>query len=227
MQGTQGQGSGTQGSGNKPTLSWSQPAAQKPISTPPPQAPKQMPPKQGGDKEKSWLSSYAGIFAGGLIVGVIIGWGIHSMRSDEVAISKSSNQATSSTSTKSTSTKTNTSAAEGTNSNSDIGLTVPTPQASGLFVSISRASVSKPTWAVVYEDHNGVPGNALGAALFFPTSMGGLTSGTVELLRGTLPGHTYLVGESLDDGDKMFSSASDKPVRDEKGNPILVQFKTN
>jgi hypothetical protein len=87
--------------------------------------------------------------------------------------------------------------------------------------------VSQPTWVVIYEDHAGVPGNALGAALFLPQSGNAAQSGTVELLRGTLPGQTYFAGEALDDGDKVFSLASDKPVRDAQGNPVLVEFTTN
>lgn len=113
------------------------------------------------------------------------------------------------------------------NSSTDLGLTIPSPQSAGLYVEVSRATVTEPTWVVIYEDRGGVPGNALGAALFFPTSQGGETSGTVELLRGTLIGHSYFAGESLDDGDKMFSNTTDKPIRNEKGNPIMVEFKAN
>jgi hypothetical protein len=94
-------------------------------------------------------------------------------------------------------------------------------------VAVSRVLVSQPTWVVVYEDHAGVPGNALGAELFLPQSEGTAQSGTVELLRGTLPGQTYFAGEALDDGDKIFSLTNDKPIRDAQGNPVLVQFTTN
>ena len=87
--------------------------------------------------------------------------------------------------------------------------------------------VSQPTWVVIYEDHAGTPGNALGAELFLPQSQGTPQDGTVELLRATLPGQTYLAGELLDSGDKIFSLQSDKPVRDAEGNPILVQFSTH
>jgi hypothetical protein len=104
---------------------------------------------------------------------------------------------------------------------------VSSPQAAGFAVAVSRVVVSQPTWVVVYEDHAGVPGNALGAELFLPQSGNAAQSGTVELLRGTLPGLTYLAGEALDDGDKIFSLNSDKPVRDAQGNPVLIEFTTN
>jgi hypothetical protein len=44
------------------------------------------------------------------------------------------------------------------------------------------------------------------------------------LLRATMPGQSYFVGQSLDDGDKIFSTQNDKPVRDSKGNPLFTQF---
>lgn len=102
------------------------------------------------------------------------------------------------------------------------GLTIPSPQSAGLQVAVSNVSVSSPTWVVVYENHNGEPGNALGAALFTPER----TSGAVELLRGTLPGQTYFAGEARDDGDHMFSLQNDPAVRDENGNPLWLQFQT-
>src|ERR1700674_212694 len=57
---------------------------------------------------------------------------------------------------------------------SSASLTVPSTQASGQQVTISHAVVTAPTWIIVYDNHSGTPGNALGAALFFPTSMGGV-----------------------------------------------------
>jgi hypothetical protein len=99
-------------------------------------------------------------------------------------------------------------------------ITVASPQQAGFAVAVSKIMVKQPTWLVVYENNNGTPGNAIGAGLFFADS----TSGTIELLRATLPGQSYLVGQSLDDGDKIFSLATDKPVRDEKGNPLFTEF---
>lgn len=100
--------------------------------------------------------------------------------------------------------------------------TVASPQDAGLQVAVSSISVSVPTWVIIYENHNGQPGNALGASLF----TAGKTSGVVDLLRGTLPGQMYIAGEEQDDGDHIFSLQNDPAVRDTQGNPVWVQFKT-
>lgn len=102
------------------------------------------------------------------------------------------------------------------------GLTIPSPQSAGLQIGISSVSVTAPTWVVIYENHNGQPGNALGAALFTSERQ----SGVVELLRGTLPGQTYFAGEARDDGDHIFSLQNDPAVRDQNGNPLWLQFQT-
>lgn len=104
------------------------------------------------------------------------------------------------------------------------GLTIDSPQDAGMQVSIKSASVAAPTWIVIYDSNNGQPGRALGASMFFPDYNG--KGGTINLLRGTLPGQTYLVGESLDDGDHIFSPQNDKPVRDQSGNPVWMKFQT-
>lgn len=101
-------------------------------------------------------------------------------------------------------------------------LVVPSPQTAGLEVSVSNISVQAPTWVVIYENYNGQPGNVLGAALFTSDR----TSGTVSLLRGTLPGQTYFAGEARDDGDHMFSKVNDPALRDTGGNPIVLKFQT-
>lgn len=101
-------------------------------------------------------------------------------------------------------------------------LVIASPQDAGLQVAVSNITVSALTWVVIYENHNGQPGNALGAALFSADK----TSGVVDLLRGTLPGQTYIVGEARDDGDRIFSLQNDPAVRDAQGNPVWVSFKT-
>ena len=75
---------------------------------------------------------------------------------------------------------------------------------------------------MVYESNNGVRGNALGAALFFP--QGGAK--TVNLLRTTQAGKTYFVGRHVDNGDKQFSLTLDQPVVNAAGNPVYVEFRT-
>ena len=101
-------------------------------------------------------------------------------------------------------------------------LVIPSPQDAGLQVAVTNVSVQVPTWVVVYENHNGTPGNVLGAGLFVE----GRTSGAIDLLRGTLPGSSYFVGEARDDGDHMYSMQNDLIVRDNSNNPVFIQFNT-
>lgn len=110
-----------------------------------------------------------------------------------------------------------------TTTSSGSGVTVTSPQSAGMQVEVSNFTASVPTWVIVYEDHNGQPGNVLGAGLFGI----GPTSGMVELLRATTPGSTYYVSIAKDDGDRVFSMKSDMAIRDTNGNLITTQFKTN
>lgn len=93
-------------------------------------------------------------------------------------------------------------------------------QSSGSAVAISNVSVSAPTWVVIFDNSQGKAGNALGAAMFFP----GQKSGTVELLRATVSGQSYLAGEYVDNGDHTFSKQSDTQVSDITSSQMLVQF---
>ena len=81
------------------------------------------------------------------------------------------------------------------------------PQSAGMSVSVAGLSVTTPTWVVVYEDVAGKPGNTLGAALVFP----GQNAVTVSLLRATVSGQTYLVGEaSTEAGSHVYSRSTEK-----------------
>lgn len=102
------------------------------------------------------------------------------------------------------------------------GALVIRDQSGGFAVAVSHIEVLEPTWAVIYEDAGGQPGNALGAGLFTPDR----TSGTVHLLRGMLPGNTYYGVLHRDDGDRIFSLERDFPLRDNAGDPIMVAFMT-
>jgi len=102
------------------------------------------------------------------------------------------------------------------------GLTVPSPQDAGMEVLVEVESVPAPTWIVVYENNNGKPGNVLGAAFFTQT----ISSDSISLLRGTQPGRTYFVGKTHDDGDRKYALDVDPVVRDDEGNPVLVEFTT-
>lgn len=94
-------------------------------------------------------------------------------------------------------------------------------QRAGQTVTIQGLNIAKPTWVVVYVSREGKPGNALGARLYFA----GDKQGSVGLLRNTQPGQTYLVGLSVDNGDRTFSLAADHALPDADGGPLLVTFR--
>ncbi len=181
-------------------LSWSTPA-QSQVPTPPANkqfvAPK-TPPITIMAPSQSSAKKYAVMIALGILAGVIIAWGWSAFNGSSKN-TKSTSSANSALGVDASSTP---SLASGLN------LTIASPQVAGNSVAVAKAVVSVPTWIVVYENNSGKPGNALGAALFFPESQ----SGTVELLRGTTPGKSYLVAEQVDNGDRRFSLKDDQFV---------------
>src|SRR3989338_8609916 len=184
-------------------LSWTTPAqspmpVQKPVITPNVQM---MPPKQASNSTK-----YISMIVLGVIAGVIIAWGYSALRSPQEAASTADTNTGSDTST-------------ALISASGLGLTIASPQIAGNSVAVAKAAVSAPTWIVVYENNAGQPGNALGAALFFPENQGG----TVELLRGTSAGKSYLATEQVDNGDHKFSLKDDQFLSVD-GSPQWVTF---
>ena len=95
-------------------------------------------------------------------------------------------------------------------------------QDAGNMIFISLVSLSRGAWVAIHEDTGGEPGNILGARYF----LGGKTAGTVELLRGTLPGNVYYVIVHEDDGDREFDFRNDAPLQDPFGNYIMAEFRT-
>ncbi|HEY6021035.1 MAG TPA: hypothetical protein VIY48_14355, partial [Candidatus Paceibacterota bacterium] len=222
----------------KPGLSWSTPASSNTSSAiKQPSSNSLNLPKMSPNNGNA-TARYAGIFVGGLIVGVVFAWGWSAIthKNDAVATSSTSTVATTNgttSSTKTSSTKTaattNTKATAAANTSvagsvvlGNAELTITSPQKAGQSVAVSKVEVSKPTWVVVYDDNNGTPGNVLGAQLFFSTG-----SGTVTLLRPTMAGKSYLVGRSIDNGDHKFQKASDQVVVDATGAPILATLTAN
>ncbi len=94
-------------------------------------------------------------------------------------------------------------------------------QKAGHSVVIQSLYLSKPTWVVVYVSREGKPGNALGARLYFS----GNTKGSVGLLRNMQPNQSYIVGLSVDNGDRIFSLNADKPMADADGGPLWATFR--
>jgi hypothetical protein len=95
-------------------------------------------------------------------------------------------------------------------------------QAAGSVVVIDSLTLKAPGWVAIHDDVNGMPGKILGARLFDK----GTTKGEIELLRKTVPGTSYIVMVHGSDGDTTFSSKTDKPLTDDKGEMVTVTFKT-
>ncbi len=155
----------------------------------------------------------------GVIAGVALAWGWASWRSSP-GTTASNGTATTTATTSGNTLGVDTTSVPALGSNP--GLTIMSPQAAGNSVAVGKAIVSVPTWIVIYEDNNGAPGNALGAALFFPEGQ----TGTVELLRATMPGKTYLAAKQVDNGDHKFSLKDDQFLT-EGGHVQWVSFETN
>jgi len=206
-------------------LSWSQPSSAKPVSTllgssaaaKSVNAPK---PMTVAATQKGGRKSFM-IFAGGLLVGGLLAWSWFSLVSDRAITATENNPTPTEEGGTTGSTNTKGNSLPGSTIGNE-ALVVPPTQDAGLSVAISSATVTTPTWVVVYESLNGVRGNALGAALFFPETK----SRTINLLRATTPGKTYFVGRNVDNGDKQFSLANDKPVLNAAGKPVYAEFKT-
>jgi hypothetical protein len=249
MQSTSGQ-SGNQNGQKQSSLSWSQPpqssntsqGSAKPISqvSTPPVSPKSTPASTAAATNKnnslSTMKNPSGngrmvwTFLAGVVVGLIIGWGWFSLGDNTPNVAENNNTETPTTNgTNVTGTPTSTT---GTPSGSQNGGTQASPttstggtlvvgtQTAGNTVTISDITVTAPTWVAVMDNNNGKPGNALGAVMFFP----GQRSGTVELLRATVSGRTYFVGQYVDNGDHQFSKQADTQVNNVAGTQMLVQF---
>lgn len=104
----------------------------------------------------------------------------------------------------------------------DNGLTVKN-QTAGNQVKIEQVIFSKPGWVAIHDEVNGQPGRILGAQLFDM----GKTSGTVDLLRNTVAGMSYLAVLHTDDGNyKNFNHLTDTILMGENQMPIMIKFNT-
>ena len=194
-------------------LSWSTPAASAPVQKP--VAPQKAAPAVAAKSAAGGTTSkYVSMVVVGVLAGVLIAWGYSSWRTP-------ADSATTGTAT--TTADTNAATTADTTGlpviGSDAALTIASPQRPGTSVAVEKAVVSTPTWVVVYENKDGAPGNALGAALFFPEGQ----SGTVELLRGTVSGRSYLAARQVDNGDRKFSLKDDQFLT-EGGKVVWVTF---
>lgn len=202
-------------------LSWSAPqsqqSSQSQLQRQPAPAQKALAPVQPKlSPAQSSAGKYVALLVTGVIAGVLIAWTWSAMRSSGTPVATSTATSTAQIKKQTEVPKTAlepqggeaAAAAPGAAEGSDSSLMVMNLQAPGDSVAIAKAVVSSPTWVVVYEDNSGKPGNALGAALFFPDKQ----SGSVELLRPTVSGKSYLITKQVDNGDRKFSLKGDLPL---------------
>ena len=93
-------------------------------------------------------------------------------------------------------------------------------QPAGDAVSINSINSEQGAWVAVHEDEGGKPGRILGAQFF----LAGNHSGIVDLLRATAENKIYYAMLHRDDGDHVFDTAKDLPIKDEDGNPVMAKF---
>lgn len=205
----------------KPTLSWPQSSAP---ATPSSVVNAKPAPKNGAPAARYSTTSLAGAALGGLIIGMLLMFGLQRLPSNgtsDGALEKTPDGKTGQTSSASSGSATKAVAPAGSTAGySGDSFTLTSVQSAGYSVSVSSISVSAPTWAVVYDNNNGMPGNALGAALFTPEK----GSGIIRLLRATESGKKYFVGLQTDDGDRTFSLHGDAQVIDPDGRSVLASF---
>jgi hypothetical protein len=101
----------------------------------------------------------------------------------------------------------------------DNGLVLGT-QTAGKQVVFKEIALASPAWIAIQDDVNGQPGKTLGARLFDK----GTTTGAIDLLRATEDGKEYLVVIHSTDGNKTFTSATDKALTDSSGNVLMTKF---
>ena len=232
----QNNGQKPQNEQQKPGLSWSQPNANtnqqaKPIQNKPANTTATV-----ASSNPDSSGRVIGIIVGIVVVFALAAWGIaavhnHKTGSDTEAISTSTDETTTTMEASSTDdtgmTASDSTMQTGTTASMTAGtsatFSVASPQTAGTSISITNMSLSQPTWIVVYESNGGTPGNILGAGLFFSTD----TSGTVQLLRTTVAGQSYLVTAAVDNGDKLFSIKDEMPVLDQTGKQVWITTQAN
>ena len=94
-------------------------------------------------------------------------------------------------------------------------------QPAGMTVAVDGIVTAEPIWAVVYEtNEDGTAGRVLGAARFTPEQV----SGTIELLRTTLPNLHYFVGLVADSADRTYVYGQNAPLLGADGNQVGASF---
>lgn len=101
---------------------------------------------------------------------------------------------------------------------------VVTDQFPGNIVYLSSVQLSNPGFVVIKKDKAGTPGDIIGSQYFDK----GINPGKVTLKSSTTEGSLYYAVIYADtDGNKIFDSAKDMPVKDASGNDIMKTFRAS
>lgn len=222
---------GSNSNDNKGGLSWSMPPATPSKS----QSSLPMSSKSSTSKSESKSKAAAqvdstgklvGLFAAGVLVGGLLVGGWYSLNPSATPANLTTGNTNNTQATGNTNPNVASNVnlgASGATTQANAGtVVVSSPVPAGNILAISDATVSAPTWIAVYELRNGQPGKALGATMFFPQYNG--RGGSITLLRATEAGKSYVIGQRIDDGDRVYETRDDKLVIDGSGSPVWVTF---
>ncbi len=95
-------------------------------------------------------------------------------------------------------------------------------QFAGPLVEIDSIHIATTSWVAIHDDERGVYTRVLGAQIFSP----GMNTGTVSLLRYTIPGRTYHAVIHSDNGDRQFDYITDTPISDLVDGTSHILFST-
>ncbi|MFA6294977.1 MAG: hypothetical protein WC666_00950 [Candidatus Paceibacterota bacterium] len=93
----------------------------------------------------------------------------------------------------------------------------------GNVVYISSVQVANPSWVVIQDDNNGLPGKIIGSAHFDK----GISPGKINLTKPMIDGSTYYAVIYTDDGKTTFNVTTNVPLKDAKGNIIMKVFRAS
>ncbi len=156
------------------------------------------------ESQKTVVAFITGLLIGGLLVWVFSSTPEGAKQTEEVSLD-----------TQEVSTETSTEVVADTETESEMtvgeGALSVADQAAGTVVTLGATELpTQSGWIVVRDYMDGTPGNVLGAARFNADE--GLTPTTVELMRATTAGSSYLVMFYTNAGDIGFKTAEDKPI---------------
>jgi hypothetical protein len=105
----------------------------------------------------------------------------------------------------------------------EVNRIVMSDQYPGNVVYLSSVQLSNGGWVAIHKDEAGKPGAIIGSMYFEK----GINPGKITLTSSTVEGGIYYAMLHSDDGDKIFNSAKDLPLKDSKGNIIMKLFRAS